>query len=181
MKTATCPWEEKLRKALTGGGPDPALRDHARQCPVCRDVLLLSGWMLKFRDLTLDNMRAHRPLPSAQELWECSPARPIDLEVANKALKPIAVFRKIAWLVSVVASAVLLLLEFEKIKGLLASLPGLEQLAAFFKKTAESGGGPLALAIAPTALGLTAIIILILVTGMKGVDRRPKYSVPDKY
>jgi len=180
MKTETCPWEEQLRKALAGGGPDPALRDHARQCPVCRDVLVVSSWMLKFRDLTLDSMRAHRPLPSPQELWERSPARPIDLGTANKALKPIYVYRKIAWLVSAVGSALLLLFEFEKIKGLLASLPCLESLAAFLKKTTETGGGPLAQAIAPAALGLAAIILLILVTGIKRGDTRPKYPVHSK-
>jgi hypothetical protein len=181
MKIATCPWEEQLRKALAGGGPDPALRDHARRCPVCRDVLVVSSWMLKFRDLTLDTGPALRPVRDPQEIWERAPAgRTIDLGTANKALKPITVYRKIAWLVSAVGSAVLVLLEFEKIKGLLASLPGLEPLTAFLKKTAETGGGPLALAIAPAALGLATIILLILVTGMKRVDTRPKYSVHSK-
>jgi len=180
MKIETCPWEEKLRKVLAGGGSDQALRDHARQCPVCRDVLVVSSWMLKFRDLTLDSIPAHRPLPSAQELWERSPARPVDLGAANKALKPLYVYRKIAWLVSGAGSAALLLLEFRKIKGLLASLPGFEQLAVFLKKMAESGSGPLAQVIAPAALGLAAIILLILVTGMKRGDTRLKYSVPNK-
>jgi len=181
MKIATCPWEEQLRKAVAGGGPDPALRHHARQCPVCRDVLAVSGWMLKFRDLTLDTMRAPGPLPAPQELWDSAQAgRTIDLGLANKALKPIYVYRKIAWLVSAVGSAVLVLLEFEKIKSLLASLPGLDPLAAFLKKTAENGGGPLTQAIAPAALGLAAIILLIIVTGMKRGDTCPKHFVPSK-
>jgi hypothetical protein len=180
MKTETCPWEEKLRKALAGGGPDQALRDHARQCPVCRDVLIVSSWMLKFRDLTLDSIQAYRPLPSAQELWERSPARSLDLGAAKKALKPLYVYRKIAWIFSAAGTAVLLFLEFGKIKSLLASLPGLGQLTSFLKKTAESGGGPLALAVVPAALGLAAIIILILVTGIKRGDMRLKYSVPNK-
>ncbi len=180
MKTETCPWEEKLRIALAGGGPDPALLDHARQCPVCRDVLVVSSWMLKFRDLTLDSLEAHRPLPSPHELWERSRPRPVDLGAANKALRPITVFRKIAWIFSAAGTGVLLLLEFGKIKSLLASLPGLGQLTSFLKKTAESGGGPLALAVVPAALGLAAIIILILVTGMKRGDMRLKYSVPNK-
>jgi len=181
MKTATCPREETLREAVAGGSLDPALRHHARQCPVCRDVLAVSGWMLKFRDLTLDNLRAHGPLPAPQELWDRAQAgRTIDLGTVNKALKPIYIYRKIAWLVSAVGSAVLLLLEFEKIKGLLASLPGLDALAAFLKKTTETGGGPLAQAIAPAALGLAAIILLILVTGIKRGDTRPKYPVHSK-
>lgn len=136
--------------------------------------------MLKFRDLTLDSLEDHRPLPSPHELWERSRPRPLDLGAANKALKPLYVYRKIAWLVSGAGSAVLLLLEFRKIKGLLASLPGFEQLAVFLKKTAESGSGPLAQVIAPAALGLAAIILLILVTGMKRGDTRLKYSVPNK-
>lgn len=180
MKTETCPWEEKLRKALAGGGPDQALLDHTRQCPVCRDALVVSSWMLKFRDLTLDSLRAYRPLPSPQEIWERAPARPIDLGTANKALKPIYVYRKIAWIVSVAGGAILLLLEFGKIKSFLGSLPGFGQLAAFLNNTADGGGGPLAQAVAPAALGLAALIILVLVTGLKRKDTRPKYPVRTK-
>jgi hypothetical protein len=181
MKTTTCPGEEKLRKALARGGMDPALHNHVRQCPVCRDALLVSSWMRKFRDLTLDAGRAHRPVRDPQALWERALAgRTVDLGIANKALKPIYVYRRIAWLFSAVGTAVLVLLEFEKIKALLASLPGLDTLLAFLKKPAETGGGPLALAIAWAALGLATIIFLFLVTGMKRVQTRPKYSVHRK-
>jgi len=181
MTTKTCPWEEQLRKALAGGKPDPTLRDHARQCPVCRDVLLVSGWMLKFRDRTLEAGQARRSVSDPLELWERAPAgRLIDLKTAIKALKPLYVYRKIAWTISALGSALMLFLEFDKIKGLLASLPGLDTLAAFLKKPTETGGGPLAAAIAPAALGLAAIILLVLVTGMKRSDKRPKYSVPSK-
>ncbi|OGD11988.1 MAG: hypothetical protein A2Y86_01825 [Candidatus Aminicenantes bacterium RBG_13_62_12] len=136
--------------------------------------------MLKFRDLTLDRMRAQQPHLSAQELWERSPARAVDLGTASRALKPIAVFQKIVWLVTAAGSLVLLLLEFDKIKSFLADLPGFGQLAAFLNEMAKSGSGTLAQAVAPAAFGLAALIILILVTGLKRGDTHPKYPARSK-
>ena len=172
MKTATCPMEEKVRKALAVGGCDPALRDHAMRCPVCREVIAISSWMLKFRDLTLDAMKTDGPLSVPEKWWDLARAGGIvDPAAATKALKPIYVYRKIAWFVSVGGGAVLAFLEFEKIKSLLASIPGLDALASMLRKTGESGGASLVpQAGLPAALGLAALVVLVLVTGIKRAD-----------
>jgi hypothetical protein len=172
MKTATCSWEERVRQGLAEGSDDPALRDHAARCPVCRDVLAVSDWMLRFRDLTLDKMRVEEPLPAPGELWNLARARrAIDIVTVKKALKPLYLYRKIAWFVSAAGSAALVLLEFEKIKSLLASLPGLNALAAMLSKGGEKGAmSPAQQAILLAALGLAGILFLVLVTGIKRAD-----------
>jgi len=172
MKTATCSWEDRVRQALAEGGGDPALRDHAARCPVCRDVLAVSDWMLRFRDLTLDKMRVDEPLPAPGELWNLARAgRVIDPVAVKKALKPIYLFRKIAWFVSAAGSAALVLLEFEKIKSLLASLPGLNALVAMLRKGGETGAAsPVQQAVVLAALGLAGILFLLLVTSIKRAD-----------
>jgi hypothetical protein len=172
MKTATCSWEDRVRQALAEGDGDPALRDHAARCPVCRDVLAVSDWMLRFRDLTLDKMRVDEPLPAPGELWNLARAgRAIDLVTVKKALKPIYLYRKIAWFVSAAGSAALVLLEFEKIRSLLASLPGLSALAVMLKKGGEAGAmSPVQQAVVLAALGLAGILFLLLVTSIKRAD-----------
>lgn len=169
MKRATCPWEGRVRQGLAEGGGDPALREHAASCPVCRDVLAVSDWMLEFRDLTLEKMKVDKPLPAPGELWDLARAgKTIDLVAAKRALKPIFLYRKIAWIVSIAGSAALMLLEFERIKSLLASIPGLDALAALLRKAGETGAASSAQqAVLPAALGLAGILFLILVTGIK--------------
>ena len=172
MKTAACPMEDQFRQGLAEGDGDPALRDHAARCPVCRDVLAVSDWMLRFRDLTLDEMKADELRPTSGELWDLARAgRSIDLVAARRALKPIYLYRKIAWFVSAAGSAALVLLEFEKIKSLLASLPGLSALAAMLRKGGETGSvSPAQQAVLLAALGLAGILFLVLVTSIKRAD-----------
>jgi hypothetical protein len=168
MKRATCPWEDKVRQGLAEGGGNSCLRDHAARCPVCRDVLALSDWMREFRDLTLDKMNAGKPPLEPWELWDLVKAgKAVNLEAANKVLKPIVVYRKIAWLVSVSGGVALALLEFDKIKSLLASAPGLNALAAMLSKAGETGAAsPVQQAVLPAALGLAAVLVLVLATGI---------------
>jgi len=172
MKRASCTWEDRIRQALAEGGGDPALRDHAAHCPVCRDVLAVSDWMLRFRDLTLDKIGVDEPLPAPGELWNLARAgRAIDLVIVKRALKPIYLYRKIAWFVSAAGSAALVLLEFEKIKSLMASLPGLSALAAMLRKGGETGAAsPAQQAVVLAALGLAGILFLLLVTSIKRAD-----------
>jgi len=172
MKTATCTWEDRVRRGLAEGRCDPTLRDHAARCPVCRDVLAVSDWMLRFRDLTLDRMKVDEPLPAPGELWNLARAgRAVDLITIKRALKPIYLYRKIAWFISAAGSAALVLLEFERIKSLLASLPGLNALAAMLRKGGETGTvSPAQQAVLLAALGLAGILFLILVTSIKRSD-----------
>jgi hypothetical protein len=83
-------------------------------------------------------------------------------------LKPIYLCRKISWFVSAAGGAALVLLEFEKIKRLLASIPGLDVMAATLRKTAETqAASPAQQIVLPAALGLAGILFLILVTGIR--------------
>jgi len=172
MKRATCPWEDKVRQGPAAGGDDAGLRAHAARCPVCRDVLAVSDWMLRFRDLTLDKMKADESLPAPGELWDLArTGKVIDLVAAKKALKPILVYRKIAWIVSVSGGAALAFLEFDKMKSLLASVPGLDALAAMLRKAGAAGtASPVQQAVLPAALGLAALLFLILATAIRRAD-----------
>jgi len=172
MKIATCPWEDRIRQSLAEGRCDPAVRDHAARCPVCRDVLAVSDWMLRFRDLTLNKIGDDKSLPAPGELWNLfRTGRAIDLVTVKRALKPIYLYRKIAWFVAAAGSAALVLLEFEKIKSLLASLPGLSALAAMLRKGSETGSvSPAQQAVLLAALGLAGILFLVLVTSFKRTD-----------
>ncbi len=172
MKTATCAWEDRVRRGLAEGRCDPALRDHAARCPICRDVLTVSDWMLRFRDLTLDKTSVEEPLPAPGELWALAGAgRAQDPVTVKKALKPIYLYQKLAWFVSAAGSAALVLLEFEKIKSLLASLPGLNALTAMLRKGGEAGAAfPAQQAVLLAVLGLAGILFLVLVTSIRRTD-----------
>jgi len=172
MKRATCPMEDRVRQGLAGGDGDPALRDHAAHCSVCRDVLAVSDWMRRFRDLTLDQMTADESLPASGKLWDLARAgRPLDLVTARKALKPISLFRKISWFIWVAGGVALALLEFERIKSLLVLIPGLDALTATLSRAGETGAAsPAQQAVLPAALGLAGILVLIVVTGIRRAD-----------
>lgn len=172
MKRATCPLEDQVRQDLAGGGVDPALRDHAAHCPVCGDVLAVSDWMRRFRDLTLDRMKLDESLPASGQIWDLARiGKPLDLETARMALKPIFLWRKIAWFASVAGGAAWVLLEFEKIKRLLASISGLDALGAALRQAGgtEASSAP-QLVVLPAALGLAGILVLILATGIRRAD-----------
>ena len=180
MKTAACPMEDQVRQGLAEGDGDPTLRDHAARCPVCRDVLAVSDWMLRFRELTLDQMKVDELRPTSDELWDLARAgRSIDLVAAKRALKPIYLCRKIAWFVSAAGSAALVLLEFEKIKGLLASLPGLDVIAAMLREGGKTGASSsaLQLAVLLATLSLAGILFLVLVTSSKGTRAKEDSSL----
>jgi hypothetical protein len=172
MKKPTCPLEDQVRQCLTRGGGDPGLRDHAAGCPVCRDILAVSDWMLRFRDLTLERVKVDELYPASGKLWDLARAgRSIDLVAARRVLKPLTLYRKIAWLVSVAGGAALALQEFERIKSLLALIPGLDALAATLRRAAEPGAAsPAQQAVLPAALGLAGILVIILVTGIRRAD-----------
>ena len=172
MKKPTCPLEDQVRQCLARGDGDPGLRDHAAGCPVCRDVLAVADWMRRFRDLTLNKMNVGELHPTSGELWDLARAgRSIDPVTARKALRPITLFRKIAWFVSVAGGAAWVLLEVEKIKRLLTSIPGLDALGAALGQAGGTEASSAAQqAVLPVALGLAGILVLILVTSIRRAD-----------
>jgi len=169
MNKAACPLEEKARQSFAAGGGDPDLVRHAVRCPVCRDVLAVSDWMLRFRDLTLEQLEVEEPLPAPGALWDLARAgRTLDLKAARKALKPIEFWRKISWVIAAAGGSALVLLEFNKIKSFLASIPGFDAIAEAMRKTAEAGAAsPVQQLVLPATLGLVGILLLILVTSFR--------------
>jgi len=84
--------------APAAGGLPPELAAHARSCAACSDALLVGG--LLARDAA--ELATLPGPPPAEAVWRRARAR-LDAEVLERATRPIAVFRKIAWAAGIVA------------------------------------------------------------------------------
>ena len=100
MKPVECVHERDVVLAARSGEWSDALRDHAARCAVCSEVALLAAWFAS------DAQAASREaaLPGASHIWWKAELRARQ-EAAERAVRPIAVFEKIAF---VAGGAVLL-------------------------------------------------------------------------
>jgi hypothetical protein len=169
MNKKFCPNEEKIR-SFAGKNLPQDLADHAAACPVCREALAVAAWMKEFEELTMTSEVAARKLPDPQELWDRAGAgRRVEIEIAHKVLRPISIFKKIAWAVSALGLIILFLTQFQKVTNLLTLISGLGVVKV---SLSEAAGGSEVLGILfiiTTALCLLGFTIQVLVTGKERI------------
>jgi hypothetical protein len=100
-----CPREKDVNRAGNAGRLDPELAAHVADCPVCRDAWLVARGMEHLPAGPAD----FRMLPDASVIWRRAELRRIDL-LRRKALAPVILYRRAAWLAVGVAAALLALL-----------------------------------------------------------------------
>jgi len=166
MKKETCLLEESLRAALAEKRLDPELRDHASSCPVCRDGLMISVGMRTLRDATLSEWRVEANPQDARKIWNLAQTeRVASSDIVRKSLKPIMIYRKIAWSATLLMGAYLLLWHSSQIKNLLFSLSGLRTIFAFLSSfPSRSESSSVRLILLAAGLGLVTMAVLVWVT-----------------
>jgi len=92
MKPVPCVHEDDIARAARTGEWTKALRAHAAQCAVCSEVALLAGWF------AAETQAASREavLPGSSHIWWKAELRARQ-EMAERALRPIAVLEKVAY------------------------------------------------------------------------------------
>lgn len=144
MNQAFCDREQKVSEAVRSGTWDPELRDHARHCPICADVLLVTEFLQNEAEVA----GAEAPLPSAGVIWWKAQLASRHSAVA-RATRPIKFMRNLACLVGVGAVVWFLLGSGE-------AGPWLSELAKFQLHGAGFAGEAAVLA----GLGTMAIVLL---------------------
>lgn len=145
--------EAVLRAAREGGEGLPSeLATHARFCPACAEALLLES--LLAREAARGGAEARGRLPDPGTLWRRARSE-AEADALTRALRPIAVCRKIAWAVGA-GLAVLALGRFGP------------ELVAWIGRLDLSWSLPAANEVSPEALLLTgaALGLFGLLTGL---------------
>jgi len=88
MKRTFCEQEDQVSAAILSGTMTPEIESHARQCPVCADVMLVSSFL---NQEALDRA----PIPAADLIWKEAQSRARQ-QAIDKALRPIRFMKIIA-------------------------------------------------------------------------------------
>jgi hypothetical protein len=110
MNEHDCDKEQEVAAALAGGASDPAILDHARNCAVCSEILLLAEFLREAAQLAPHEIEN---LPDATLVWRKAQAMAREKALARATL-PIRVVRTAACAAGVLA-APLLLLESQRL------------------------------------------------------------------
>jgi hypothetical protein len=95
MNEHICEREQEVAAAASGGSCDSALLDHARNCPVCSEVLLIAKLLAKVKRLSAQEVNG---VPDAGAVWR--KARALAREQAlRRATRPIRTARIAAFAV----------------------------------------------------------------------------------
>jgi hypothetical protein len=95
-----CEKEEQVVAALRSGPPDAAVLDHARECAVCSEVLLVSESLRQDAALADHELTT---LPDAGLIWQAAQARAREKALA-KATLPIRIMRTCATALGILAA-----------------------------------------------------------------------------
>ncbi|MBN2430700.1 MAG: hypothetical protein JXQ27_04460 [Acidobacteria bacterium] len=104
-----CPREKEISYA---GSLDAELAAHIAACPVCRDVWLVARGMEQLPSATADP----RLLPDPSVIWRRAELRRIAL-LRRKALAPVILCRRLAWLAAGLAAALLTIFHGSALQG----------------------------------------------------------------
>jgi hypothetical protein len=104
MNERYCDKEQEVAAALAGGAPDSAILDHARECAVCSEILLLQEFLREGAQLASHEIE---DLPDATVVWRKAQAIAREQALARATL-PIRVVRTVACAAGVLAVPLLL-------------------------------------------------------------------------
>ena len=96
MSSRTCEREDQISAAIRSGKVDAELTTHAEHCPICSDIVLLSGFLREQTDLALTKRAA---LPNAAGIWRKAQMR-AKQKAVSLALRPIRVMTAVACVVA---------------------------------------------------------------------------------
>src|SRR5215813_2457129 len=100
MSEFYCDRESQIATAIHGGNYDPEILNHARACPVCFEVLLISNFLGEELQLAQHEFAS---LPEAGLVWRKAQAKARENATA-KAMRPIQLTRIFAAVVAVFAA-----------------------------------------------------------------------------
>jgi hypothetical protein len=132
MSKKTCPLETDVLKSLREEKMSQELQDHIDECPVCRDIALVQGWMHRFKENAWENDMTEKSLPEAKGLWNLVHARRMpDKKLVKKALRPLLIPQALFYGLFVAGIIWVSIWGFKKFGGILDN-PIIAQLAPFF-------------------------------------------------
>jgi hypothetical protein len=92
MSEKTCPLEKDVLKSLRGEKMSLELQEHIDECPVCKDLALVKGWMNRFKENAWKIDMPEKTLPDAESLWNRIYARrQPDQKLVQKAMRPMLI------------------------------------------------------------------------------------------
>jgi hypothetical protein len=157
MNEIYCEKEEQVIAALSGNSRDAAILTHARSCPVCSEVLLVTGFLREEANLARHELNT---LPDPALIWRRAQATAREAALVRATL-PIRIAR-ISALVVAVFVAPWLIFESRYLQHWMADLWPTHSSSAGQPLSSYSGGTTLLLALTGTliCIGLSSWYLL---------------------
>lgn len=132
MVKESCSFEQTVIEGLEKGTLDRDTKRHIEECPVCSDLVMVSGWMTDFQDISMSSTMNRKVLPEPDMVWEkAHSARRVDKALMKKALLPLLVARVVAIAAAIAAVFVLILPNIGGLKRLFNFKAGSGQIVDF--------------------------------------------------
>ena len=108
------------------------LQEHIAECPVCKDLALVMGWMNRFKENAWKVDMPEKILPEAEGLWnEVHARRRPDRKLVKKALLPLLIPQALFYSLFIAGIIYVSFWGFKKFGGILDN-PIFSQLLSFF-------------------------------------------------
>ncbi len=164
MKKKSCPFEREILNYPQNEKNNARLQAHLVECPLCRETLLVGGWLKRHRDISNREQFIDKNLPDADLLFDKAYSSGVpQLDLVKKATRPMLLPGILAIVVGLLAPLYLVLVNFNVIKSLLSQKPEVQSILipfyAIIKNLTKSQ--PLILSL---AVGFVFILIFILLT-----------------
>jgi hypothetical protein len=94
MSTLQCDMERQVESALRSGDVSQQLRDHAANCPVCSDLLLVADFLQTQATVAAAD---ERPLPDPGYIWWRARLQARQ-DASKRATRSISIVQRISWI-----------------------------------------------------------------------------------
>lgn len=165
MVKESCSFEQAVLEDLEKGELDREMKRHIVECPVCRDIVRVSGWMTDFKNLSMSYSMENRVLPDPGMIWErAHSSRRVDKMLVKKALMPLLIFRVLVFAAAIAAVAMLFLPKIGGLQTFLNFKVGSGQIFNFVATAVSSLIGGLYMMRLPLLLMGGLFLIYFLIT-----------------
>jgi len=156
MKKKSCPLEKEVLNSLKTGDLTPGIKQHAADCPVCKESITINKWMNRFQEVSMNVNTAGKKLPDAEFIWEKAfLVKPPEKELVKKALRPLLVPQVLTYVIAIIG-----LLYFFLSPDAAAMFTSLSPMLNVFFKS-------FSFLLLPMTAGLLSVIVFIFVTGFE--------------
>lgn len=174
MKKKHCLLEQEILNSLAAGDLTAEIKQHLKDCPICKESALLYQWMNGYQKVSRQGKLAEKKLPDAESLWEKAfSLKTPDKKLVKKAMKPLRIYQVVFYVIAIIVLLYLVFAYFPGIRSSLNSSRVVGVMLASLSSLVRTLFKSFSFVIVPVIIGLISVVIFTIVTGFE-----PKKSTP---